>query len=483
MAIQYEPPLSLAGFLTSEKFVSLVVGPYGSTKTTAGIMKIAYHAARMAPCRDGVRRSRCIWVRNTREQLRDTSIPDFLKWFPDGEAGIFAKTDYKFLLKFGDVECEVMFRGLDDANDVRRLLSLQASFGVLDEFREIHKDIFENLQGRLGRYPDGMMVPHRPEWGLDNKGHPIQGCVTDDGKPNDHLWGMSNPPDMGTFWEQLLSNPPPNTDVFIQPSGLSTEADWLHHLKPDYYENMMQGKGQDWIDVYVHAKFGKSLAGRPVFPTFKSDWHVSKEPLRAIRMDGYPLLIGMDFGLCPAAVIGQVDPWARLLCLDELTSDGMGALRFAREKLKPLLARKYPGYPVVIIGDPAGNQRAQTDEKTVFEVLRAEKFTAIGASSNNLAKRLAAVEAYLGAQRDGKAAFLVDPGCREMIRALRGGYRFKVKAKTQEADDSPEKNGSSHIADALQYLCLHADGGRSFGGASYRPVAQVVEPVSPHGWT
>lgn len=110
-AINFEPPDSIQAFFQSEKFISLIVGPVGSTKTSAAIMKIYYHAKKMAPCRDGIRRSRAIWVRNTREQLRDTSIPDFLKWFPDGQAGFFLKSEYKFTLKLDDVECEVLFRG------------------------------------------------------------------------------------------------------------------------------------------------------------------------------------------------------------------------------------------------------------------------------------------------------------------------------------------------------------------------------------
>ena len=109
--IDFEVIESLDDFFYSEKFISLAVGPVGSTKTTAGIMKILHHAARMAPCKDGIRRSRTIWVRNTREQLRDTSIPDFLKWIPDGIMGSFLKTEYKFVLKVGDIECEVLFRG------------------------------------------------------------------------------------------------------------------------------------------------------------------------------------------------------------------------------------------------------------------------------------------------------------------------------------------------------------------------------------
>ena len=99
---------------------------------------------------------------------------------------------------------QVLFRGLDDANDVRRLLSLQASFAVMDEF-EIHKDIFETVQGRLGRYPMACWC-HRPEWGVDAK--EPEGCVTDTkGVPNSHIWGMTNPPDMDTFWENSQSDP------------------------------------------------------------------------------------------------------------------------------------------------------------------------------------------------------------------------------------------------------------------------------------
>lgn len=161
--LEYTPAPSVEPFLTSDKFQNFIVGPVGSAKTTASIVKIAYEASRMAPCRDGIRRSRCVVVRNTRQMLWDTTIPDFLKWFPNGDAGILYKTDSKFLLKLDGVECEVLFRGLDDADDVRRLLSLQLSFGVLDEFREINPDVFNQLTSRLGRYPDGMMVPHRPE--------------------------------------------------------------------------------------------------------------------------------------------------------------------------------------------------------------------------------------------------------------------------------------------------------------------------------
>lgn len=456
--LDYTPPKSVEPFLQNEAFISLIVGPVGSTKTTAGIVKIAYHAAQMAKCKDGIRRSKAIWIRNTREQLRDTSIPDVLRWFPDGQAGVYEKSNYKFILRFDDVECEILFRGLDDSNDVRRLLSLQASFGILDEFREINPDVFNALQGRIGRYPSK----------LDNG----VGCVTDDGSPNMHIWGMTNPPDMDTFWEQYLSDPPDNAECFFQPSGLSQDADWTEFLPDGYYENLAEGKSEDWIDVYINAKFGKSLSGQPVFRAFDRDTHVAEKELNYIKASTNPLIIGMDFGLTPACTISQIDMQGRFLTYADLVSEGMGTLRFVREKLKPLLANKFPGMPVIVIGDPAGTQRAQTDERSVFDILKQEGFRVIAARSNSIVARLTAVDKLLTRSVDGDPAMLIDPSCRDLINALRGGYRYKVKS-SGDVDDKPEKNKYSHIADAFQYACLHADG--NLTGAVLTPKAKEVQ--------
>jgi hypothetical protein len=472
---------SVTPFVQCENFTSLIVGPVGSTKTTAGIAKIAYHAKLMAPCIDGVRRSRCVWVRNTKEQLRDTSIPDFTKWYPDGEAGAYLKTEMKFTLRFDDVECEVLFRGLDDANDVRRLLSLQISFGILEEFREINPSIYEQLGTRVGRYPDGTMVPHRPEWGVDSKGNPIQGCVTDEGKPNKHLWGMTNPPDYDTFWEQLLSDPPANVSVFIQPSGLSPEADWQHFLPTDYYENLAEGKGEDWVDVYVHAKFGKSLAGKPVFRSFSREIHVAKSAVKANRLSANPILVGFDCtGVHPAAVIGQVGFNARLMVFNAIYGDDKGPLRFVREDLKPLLANQYAGMNIMVILDPAAIAR-NADERSTMEIIKAEGLPVKLARTNNLQPRISAVEQFLTRMVDGLPGLAIDPtGASLLVSALSGKYRFKLNSKGV-AEDTPEKlHPWSDVVDAFQYLCLHADGGQMFGAQVGGGRREVKPP--PRRW-
>jgi hypothetical protein len=493
--VQFNAIPSTVPYIVSDDFVDLIAGPVGSTKTTASIIKIAREAKRVHPCADGVRRSRVAVVRNTRQMLLDTTIPDFLKWFPDGEAGLYEKTQLKFTLMLDDVQCEVLFRGLDDANDVRRLLSLQLSFAMMDEFREINPDVFNMLTTRLGRYPDKTMngvgcaeliptppppraapVPTDPATAAHDAFTPLP--------PTVHLlkkiWGASNPPDADTFWESLLSSPPKNTHITIQPSGLAPEADWLQCLDPDYYPNIMEGKTEEWIDVYVHAKFGRSLAGRPVWRAFSSATHVAKEALNPLPSS--TLVIGMDAGLNPTAVLTQLTYDGRVLVLDAITghADGMGALRFSRERLKPLLSRKYPRHAAVLIIDPAAFQRAQTDERTVADIFKNEGFKVVAARTFTPSARIAAVDSYLTRTVDGKAAFLMDPGCKELITAIRSKYRYKTSLKGETAD-TPEKNHPwSDYGDALGYACLQHDGGKATGG---RPPTQarVIKPA-PFKW-
>lgn len=465
MAKTYNCPPSLAEYFTSDEFINLVVGPVGSTKTTTSIIKILREASRVAPCPDGIRRSRCVWVRNTVEQLLDTSIPDFLSWFPDGEAGHFQKTGKRFLLAIGDVECEVLFRGLDDANDVRRLLSLQLSFGVMDEFREIHQEIFEALQGRIGRYP--------------NKAMNGVGCCDDEGVAIHKIWGASNPPDFTTEWEKFLTDPPENAAVFFQPSGMSPEADWLQYLPDGYYENLEQSHDDNWCDIYIHAKFGASLSGKPVFRCFDRNTHVSKT---ALRPTGSTLIIGVDAGLNPTAVVTQQAYDGRLVVLDSLTglAGGMGALRFCREVLKPLLSNKYQGASTVIGIDPAAFQRVQTDERCVADIFKAEGFVVKPAPTNSIAARLGAGEAFMTRTIDNKPALVIDPGCTGLITALAGMYRYKINTKG-ETDTKPDKNHPhSDYADAFTYACLMHDQGATFGGKQVQGKREIKP--APYRW-
>jgi hypothetical protein len=184
--------------------------------------------------------------------------------------------------------------------------------------------------------------------------------------------------------------------------------------------------------------------------------------------------VGIDCGLTPAAVVGQMDPRGRALILAECVSFDMGMQRFVRTMLKPLLYEKFAGAPMLIVVDPAGMQRAQTDERSVVDIIKAESLKVIAAKTNNISARINSVDDFLMRQVDGEPGLLMDPSCMRLKAALMGGYRFKEKT------EAIDKNEHSHVAEALQYLMLHlasASGGQAMTGS--RPVIQV----DVGGWT
>jgi hypothetical protein len=277
------------------------------------------------------------------------------------------------------------------------------------------------------------------------------------------VWGATNPPDYDTHWEKYLTEPPENAAVFIQPSGMSPEADWTEFLPDGYYENLAKGKSEDWVDVYVHGKFGASLSGKPVFRSFDRELHVAANTLTPNKGSVNPVVIGWDCtGLSPAAVIGQLGYEGKLYIYDAFHGSDIGTLRFLREVLAPVINNKYAGCRVSIVIDPAGMSRGN-DERNVADILRAEGFVVTPARTNGISARIAAVDQFLTRMVDGKPALSIDPACKDLITAFSGKYRFKINTKGDVADTPDKTKPWSDLADAAQYLCLHVDGGNLFG--------------------
>jgi hypothetical protein len=170
-----------------------------------------------------------------------------------------------------------------------------------------------------------------------------------------------------------------------------------------------------------------------------------------------------------------MDPRGRLLIFAEAASFDMGIQRFTRQVLKPLLFERFSGMPVVVVVDPAGIQRAQTDERSAVDIIKAEGLKVFPARTNSITARLNAVDEYLMRQVDGDAAFLVDPCCSRVKAAMMGGYRHK-----RNTPGVIDKNSHSHIADAIQYLALHVS---SAQGGNLLPERREIRVQSAVGWT
>lgn len=459
LKIDYTPPKTAKDFMKSDAKMRVIMGPVGSGKSVCCSFEVVRRAGQQAPGADGKRRSRWAVVRETVRQLSDTTIKTFLDWFPPGVCGDFMRTTKTYFLRIGDVEAEIMFRALDDPDDVANLNSLELTGAWFNECRDIDEHIVDAMSKRIGRFPSKK-----------------------DGGPTWYgMWGDTNPPTIDTWWYYQMEHLDPKDgvspnenkwEVFKQPSGRSAFAENVENLPEGYYDTT--GRSDDYIRVFIDGMYGLSLAGAPVYKFFRPDYHVAKQALSPIVNGVRPIIVGMDLGLSPAAAIGQQDPRGRMIILAEAASFGMGVQRFVRTMLKPLLSERFPGMPVLVVVDPSGVQRAQTDERSAVDIIRAEGFKVIPAKTNHISPRIGAVDDFLMRQVDGDAAFLLDPRCTRLKAAMMGGYRYHPKT------GNIEKNDHSHIAEALQYLSLHING---TGEQVIRGVRKEVKTVSPVGWT
>jgi hypothetical protein len=435
--IRYRASPALWIFHQDDSFVRGVMGPVGSGKSTACCWELFRRLQEQEPGPDGIRRSRWAVVRNTYRELSDTTVKTWLDWFDD--VGDFVNQDMVHRIKFADVEAELLFRALDRPADVKKLLSLELTGAWVNEAREVPRAVIDMLQGRVGRYPSKR--EGGPTW---------LGVIMD-----------TNPPDSDHWWYRLFEEVAPDGwRLFRQPSGRGADAENLENLPDGYYDRLQAGKDDEWIAVYVDGEYGFISEGRPVYPEFRDHLHVAKESIEVL--DGTPVVIGIDFGLTPAAVFGQRDVRGRWRWIHELVTEDMGAVRFG-ELLQNEMASRFPACEFQVWGDPAGDQRAQTDETTPFQILRARGIKARPAPSNDFTLRRESVATPLSRLVDGEPGLLISPSCTTLRKAMGGGYCYKRVQVTgdERFHDKPDKNQYSHVADAAQYLMLGAGEGRA----------------------
>lgn len=420
-----------------EHFVRAVMGPIGSGKSVGCLVDVLMKCIEQRPNSEGKRKTRWAIIRNTYRELIDTTIRTFFDWFPE-QLGHFKKMDLEFVisipLKDGTtLEAEFLFRALDKPKDVKKLLSLELTGAFMNEAREIPKVILDMICGRVGRYPS-----------MRDGGATWWGVILD-----------TNPPDSDHWWYKLFEeNCPDNFKLYKQPSGLAPNAENIHNLPKAYYINMMGGKDAGWINVYVKGEYGFVQDGKPVYPEYHDSIHATNEPI--ILNKKKRIIVGIDFGLTPAALFVQQSSTGRWLAFDELVTENCGSKTFGR-LLNQKINDEYPEYEFEFYGDPAGVQRAQTDEMTPFMMLQSEGINAVPTYTNDYTIRREAVANTL--QRldfAGNIGFVIGPKAPTFRKAMAGGYKYKrVQVTGQDKyQDMPDKNKYSHIAEAGQYALV-----------------------------
>ena len=451
--LKYTPSPTGKRFLDASDYIKLICGPVGGGKSTVALADLWQRAFGQQPY-EGVRRTRFIILRNTMAQLKSTVKPLIDQWLVaayKGKIGSWrlSENTFEVRISLGDgtlLHSEFVLMAADTPDDVRRLLSLECSAAWVEECREVDPDVFDGLIGRVNRFPN------RASGGVS---HPGVICST-------------NPPPMDTFWHEKMANPPKNWGVFLQPPALledgsiNPEAENLQHLNPGYYENLMEGKSEGWIDVYLKNRYGSGGFGQPVFKnTFKRDFHVAKDVLKPVYSGTNRVIVGSDNGLTAAAVIGQQDATGRINILaDAYVPDGetMGYERFLDTILIPKLTQlNIPRQNVLFVVDPACFTRAEATEVTIAMVIQKRGFAVQRAPTNSPEMRISACEGLLQRQIDGGPFVRFSPAAAHLVAALDWGYRYK-KSSAAGGEPTIDKNHYSHQGDAFNYFSLYFNG-------------------------
>ena len=471
--------------MRSDAHVRGIRGPVGSGKSVGMCVEIFRRALAQPPDKSGIRRSRWAVIRNTNPQLETTTMATWKDWFPEEVWGKIRMhpPPYRHRLRKGDLDLEVLFIALDKPDDVRKLLSLELTGVFINEAREVPKEIVDACTMRVGRYP--RKIDGGAGW---------YGVIMDTNAPDeDHWWsimaGDAPVPERFTKEEALMLQKPPGWEFFEQPPGMleqfdgegnvigyeiNPKAENLDNLPEGYYERVITGKDRQWINVYVLNRIGDLQDGKPVYPEWNSSLHLATERLEPVP--GVPIHVGIDFGLTPAAVFVQ-QVHGRWVVLHELVAFDMGAARFGPE-LKREMAL-FPDNTFIIWGDPSGDYRVGTDERTPFQVLRAQGIMVRPAPTNDPSVRIDAVKGPLGRLIDKASGFVLSPHCTYLKRGFDGGYQYKRLNVSGSArfSESPDKNKFSHVHDALQYaLCGGGEARTLLYGSSSKGEARVMKP-------
>jgi hypothetical protein len=414
-------------FSQSDKFIRGLMGPFGSGKSSGCVIELIRRSMEQVPSPDGIRRTRWAVIRNTYQQLKDTSIKTFHQWLPPIHFGEWKVAEHTYIIKrFDGAEIEVLFRALDRPDQVDNLLSLELTGAWVNEAREIPWTIIQALQGRVGRFPPAR--DNGPTW---------FGIFMD-----------TNPPDNDSWWyKQFEEVKPDNWEIFKQPSGLDTDAENKKNLPANYYDNLSNGMDPEARKVYVLGQYGFVIDGKPVYPEYNDNFHCS--PCKPIR--DRPIYRGWDFGLTPSCVFTQTTVDGRWLILAEKNATSMGADKFGDE-IKLFSNETFPQFKFEDYGDPAGATPSQTDEKSCFQILQAKGID-IQSGEQTPTIRIESVSSRLRQLIDGKPALQLDPACKMLRKGFQGGYQFRrMQTSKERYADKPDKNQYSHPHDALQYI-------------------------------
>lgn len=439
--------------------VKILQGPVGSGSSSACCLHVFQQALAQPKQEDGLQRFRAHVFRETFGKLEETTVRTWLDWFPEKEFGrFFWSKPFRHEIRVGSLELDVTFMAMEDVRDAKSFFkSLETSLVWFNEGQFVSFEV-------IGEAVERVSPPRYPA--VKDGGCIQGGLILDTNAPPADHWipimrGDVPAPDWMTDEQKQALKKPDTWRFFMQPPGLiekfegkrlvgyepNPKAENLTNLPPRFYEEKVGGKTKSWIDSNIMNRSSVQISGKPVYPDFRREAHVSPTHLQPI--EGLPLIVGLDFGRQPAALIMQ-NLRGRWYVLREIIGRDMGATTFA-PIVRADLSTWFPawmeknGPGIAFWGDPSGGYKGQANDSTPFEVFRANGMVVRPAPGNNRSSlRQEAVETVLTKTIDGGPAQISDPRCITFNTGMEGGYPHDQRVECHRRNLA-RRAGQAHL--------------------------------------
>ena len=457
LAVEYDPYANskadtFATFHKDDSNVKLIIGPFGSGKSTACCAEIVLRSCSMPIMRDGVRRARWAVIRNTMGELESTALVTWLSWFRN--LGTVKRTKkplltytHSFRDSKGLVEMEIIFIGLDREDDKQKLESLELTGAYMNELQHIPRGIFGHVAGRIGRFPRRKDI---------------------DGVVNKVILADTNPPDEDHWiYKDFEENPIEGNTIFHQPPGLiqNPQNEWMDnpdcdnrdHLDPHYYfdQARINHFREEFIKVYCRGEYGIVIPGKKVFPEYNDDLHSAEE---VEVLENIPVIMCWDFGTTPCVLFIQFTEAGQMRCFKEFCTDGSSVKSLAENHILPYLNTTLSQHKWFSVGDPSGVAKGQNFGVSTFEVLEECGIETETAKTNDIQPRLEAVKAFLNKMVNGQPGIIISrKSCPTLRKSMAGKYcykRLRIVGDEKYRDIPDKTHPWSDIADCLEYGAL-----------------------------
>lgn len=473
-----------------------VGGAIGIGKTFAILVKLLVAAMSIKPI-NGVRRSRFIISRTVSGDLKTSVIRDLNDFF----GGIFSMTSdqspMKGLLSFKGadkipIECEIDFYAFDRPEETDKIKSAKYTAGAIIEAQSLPSmSVISDIWARCGRYPSNSVDDIEEEEVEDNKAivweNPELGIS---GKGKFLVFDFNYKSVKHFLYEYLVTNNPvlPNGElarkVYAAPElfipvllrdwdgvtkgvrGIYKGDEVIFIRNPEANEYVKFNGWKYWEDMlieYMYApnkiirdvigRWSPETEGKPVYPEFNRERHVSRSVLNFRK--GVKVYVGVDNGFNNAWVFCQPDGAGKLrVCyiINNVVDDAKSIESALDSDVIPFMEEVLEGYQVKFIVDQAMASREAGKETTQLDPFIERNLDFELSTIKRTKPVIALVRDYI--IRD-KLAF--SPNCTDLIEAMDGGYHHRLIKATGLYESTPYKNEYSHVAEALSFVVEYVD--------------------------